>query len=78
MKQEKRNFRPLWADCRIVVLLPFVLVYVFGGLGVMSGPEESVGAMRVATGWTLFYAFLAAAVIAIVIAALLRRTRRIC
>lgn len=59
----------------LVVLLPFVFVLGFGGIGTMRGAGRVGGMLWTGDGWSLLYAFIAVASITAVLFALLRRRR---
>lgn len=61
----------------LVLLLPFLFVIAFGGIGVTLGGGTIAGMIRTTQGWDLlFYALLAVTVIAVALFAVLRARRR--
>lgn len=61
----------------LIILLPFVMIFTFGGIGVMRGGGRIAGVLRTRDGWDLLlYALIAAIGISSVLFLVLRRTRR--
>lgn len=60
----------------LVIILPLVLVFAFGGLGVMRGGGRVAGMLWTRDGWVLFYTVMGAIVITAVLFLILRIRRR--